>query len=308
MDKLRGMEVFVRIVQSGSLTAAADALGMSVPAVVRSLAALEREVGVRLMHRTTRRSSLSDEGREYYERCKRVLAEVEEAEAVLSARRTEPKGRLRLTAPVMYGRMRVAAVVAEFVATYPAVEIELLLLDRVVDLVEEGIDAAVRIGRLPESTLIALPLGETRRVVCAAPGYLKRAGVARSPDQLSSHRCVLFTGLAPNSEWSFGGTPPRRVQVRPALRTNQFDVAIDACLRGLGCGQFLCYQVDHLVAAGKLRRLMTDFEPAAVPIQIVYPHARLLSSNVRAFVDLAVARLRGAGPSGATSHPASARS
>jgi DNA-binding transcriptional LysR family regulator len=288
--------VFVRIVEAGSLTAAADALGMSVPAVVRSLAALERAVGVRLMHRTTRRSSLSDEGREYYERCKRVLAEVEEADAVLSARRTEPKGRLRLTAPVMYGRMHVAGAVGDLIAKYPAVEVELLLLDRVVDLVEEGIDAAVRIGQLPESTLVALPLGKTRRVVCAAPGYLKRAGVPRSPEDLSSHRCVLFTGLAASNEWSFGGTSPSRVQIRPALRTNQFDVAIDACLRGLGCGQFLCYQVDQLVAAGRLRRLMPDFEPAAVPIQIVYPHARLLSSNVRAFVDLAVARLRTAGP------------
>jgi DNA-binding transcriptional LysR family regulator len=297
----------VRIVEAGSLTAAADALGMSVPAVVRSLAALEQDVGVRLMHRTTRRSSLSDEGREYYERCKRVLAEVEEADAALSARRTEPKGRLRLTAPVMYGRMHVAGVVARYAAKYPAVEVELLLLDRVVDLVEEGIDAAVRIGHLPESTLIALPLSETRRVVCAAPAYLKRAGVPRSPDDLASHRCVLFTGLGANSEWSFGGTQPRRVQIRPALRTNQFDVAIDACLRGLGCGQFLCYQVDDLVAAGKLRRVMIDFEPAAVPIQIVYPHARLLSSNVRAFVDLAVARLRSVGSSGAPSRGASAR-
>jgi DNA-binding transcriptional LysR family regulator len=207
----------------------------------------------------------------------------------------------------MYGRMHVAGVVTDFATKYPAVEVELLLLDRVVDLVEEGIDAAVRIGHLPESSLIALPLGETRRVVCAAPAYVKRVGAPQSPDELASHRCILFTGLAANSEWSFGGKPPRRVQIRPALRTNQFDVAIDACLRGLGCGQFLCSQVGHLVAAGKLRRVLRDFEPAAVPIQIVYPHARLLSSNVRAFVDLAVARLRGVGPTAAASRGPSAR-
>ena len=292
MDKLRAMEVFVRIVEAGSLTAAADALGVSVPSVVRSLAALERAVGVRLMNRTTRRSSLSDEGREYYERCKRVLAEVESADAVLSARRTEPKGRLRLTAPVMYGRMHVAPVVTDFIAKHPQVEVELLLLDRVVDLVEEGVDAAVRIGHLAESTLVALPLAETRRVVCAAPSYLKRAGTPRAPADLGAHRCIVYTGLNAGNEWSFAGDPPTRVPVRPALRSNQFDVAIDACLRGLGCGQFLCYQVEALIADGRLKRVLPEFEPRPLPIQIVYPSARLLSSNVRAFVDLAVARLR----------------
>jgi DNA-binding transcriptional LysR family regulator len=293
MDKLRAMEVFVRIVEAGSLTAAAETLGLSVPAVVRSLAALEREVGVRLLNRTTRRSSLSDEGREYYERCRRVLAEVEQADALLSARRAAPKGRLRLTAPVMYGRMRVADVVAAFIAKYPGVEVELLLFDRVVDLVEEGIDAAVRIGRLPDSTLVALPLGETRRVVCAAPSYLRRERAPKSPDDLAAHRCIQFTGLSPTSEWSFGGRLPQRVPIRPVLRTNQFDVAIDACLRGLGCGQFLCYQVEELVAANRLKRVLTEYEPAPLPIQVVYPHNRLPSSNVRAFVELAVARLRG---------------
>ncbi|MSQ55541.1 MAG: LysR family transcriptional regulator, partial [Betaproteobacteria bacterium] len=272
--------------------AAADVLGMSGPSVVRSLAALERAVGVRLLHRTTRRSSLSDEGREYYERCKRVLAQVEEADAALSARRVEPKGRLRLTAPVTYGRMHLAPVVAEFAAKHQGVEIELLLLDRVVDLVEEGIDAAVRIGHLPESTLVALPVGETRRVVCAAPAYLKRAGVPATPQDLAAHRTILFTGLTTTSEWAFGGKPPRRVTIRPFLRTNQIDAALDACLRGLGCAQFLSYQVNDLVAMGKLRRVLPEHEPPPMPIQLVYPHARLLSSNVRAFVDAALARLR----------------
>jgi DNA-binding transcriptional LysR family regulator len=286
------MQVFVRIVESGSLTAAADALGVSVPSVVRSLAALERAVGVRLLNRTTRRSSLSDEGREYYERCRRVLSEVEAADAALSARQVEPKGRLRLTAPVMYGRLRVAPIVTEFVAKYPGVEVELLLLDRVVDLVEEGIDAAIRISSLPESSLVALRIGETRRVLCAAPAYLRQAGVPKTPAELAGHRCILFTGLTSSNEWSFAGEPPTRVPIRPVLRTNQFDVAIDAVLEGLGCGQFLCYQVEALTQRMKLRRILERFEPLPVPIQIVYPHARLLSPNVRAFVDMAVARLR----------------
>lgn len=292
MDKLRAMEIFVRIVDEGSLTAAAGALGMSGPSVVRALAALERAMSVRLMNRTTRRSSLTDEGREYYARCKRVLAEVEEADASICARRAAPSGRLRLTAPVAYGRMHVAPVVADFMAKYPQMEIELLLLDRIIDLVEEGVDVALRIGNLPDSTLVAVPAGATRRVVCAAPSYLKQAGVPKSPADLADHRCIVFSGLSRATDWSFAGKRSAQVDVRPALRTNQFDVAVDACLRGLGCGQFLCYQVDSLLNAGKLKRVLAEFEPAPLPIHVVYPHGRHVSANVRAFIDMAVPRLR----------------
>ena len=302
MDRLRAMQVFVRIVEAGSLTGAAAALGMSGPAVVRSLAALERAIGVRLLQRTTRRSSLTDEGREYYERCKRVLAQVEEADTSMSARRSEPHGRLRITAPAIpffiafakwritapatYGRMHVAPIVNAFIAKYPQVEVELLLLDRVVDLVEEGLDAAVRIGELPDSTLVARPLGETRRVVCAAPAYLRRAGTPKTPADLQAHRCIVFSGLAAANEWSFGAKR-QRVAVRPVLRTNQVDAALDACIRGLGCGQFLSYQVDAALREGTLKRLLKEYEPPALPIHIVYPHARP-SSNVRAFIELAL--------------------
>lgn|SRR5574341_361776 len=290
MDRLRAMQVFVRIVESGSLTAAAAALNMSGPAVVRSLAGLERAIGVRLIQRTTRRSSLTDEGREYYERCKRVLSEVEETEALMSARRSVPKGKLRLTAPVAYGKLRVAPLVAEFIAKYADVEVELLLLDRVVDLVEEGLDAAVRIGNLPDSTLVARPLGETRRVVCAAPAYLRRAGVPKTPADLAGHRCIVFSGLSATNEWTFGSKLRQRAAVRPILRTNQVDAALDACIRGLGCGQFLYYQVELPLQEGKLRRVLAQFEPPPLPIQIVYPHARP-SSNVRAFIELALEKL-----------------
>jgi DNA-binding transcriptional LysR family regulator len=292
MDKLRAMESFVRIVERGSLTAAADSLRLSLPAVVRSLAALEAQLDVRLLNRTTRRIALTDEGREYYERCKRVLAEVDEAEAALSARRATPKGRLRVTAPVMFGRMHVAPVVRDFLARHAAVQVELLLLDRVVDLLEEGVDAAVRIGRLPDSALVAIPVGETRRVVCASPAYLKRGGTPASPGELSRHRCLSFGSVAPGHHWELrDGDGVARVPVAPALATNQIDVALDACLTGLGVGQFLSYQVQAALDRGDLKRLLRDFEPAPVPIQIVYPHARLLSSNVRAFVDWAVPRL-----------------
>jgi len=288
MDKLRAMATFVRIVESGSLTAAAAALPASLPSVVRSLAALEAELDVRLMNRTTRRIALTDEGREYYERCKRVLAEVDEAEAALSARRAAPKGRLRVTAPVLFGRLHVAPVMTEFIARHPAVQVELLLLDRMVDLLEEGIDVGVRIGKLPDSSLVAIPIGETRRVVCASPAYLKRAGTPRSPADLAAQRCVNFYGLAPGREWAFAsGT----CKVNAAFATNQVEAALDACARGAGIGQFLSYQVRALLAEGRLKRILREFEPAPLPIQAIYPHARLLSSNVRSFVDWLVPRV-----------------
>jgi DNA-binding transcriptional LysR family regulator len=280
MDKLRAMETFVRIVERGSLTAAADALDTSLPSVVRALAALEAELDVRLLNRTTRRIALTDEGREYYERCRRVLAEVDESEAALSARRAAPKGRLRVTAPVMLGRLHVAPVANEFLARHAALQLELVLLDRVVDLLEEGVDVAVRIGRLPDSSLVAVPVGHTRRVLCASPAYLKRAGTPKSPADLARHRFVSFTGLAPAQEG------------KPVLASNQIDVALDACLAGVGIGEFLCYQVQALLAAGRLKRVPADPQPAPLPIQVVYPHARLLSTNLRTFVDWTVPRLR----------------
>jgi len=290
MDKLRAMQTFVRIVERGSLTAAADALGSSLPSVVRTLAALEAQLDVRLLNRTTRRIALTDEGREYYERCRRVLAEVDEAEAALSARRAAPKGRLRVTAPVMFGRLHVAPVATEFVARHAAVQLELLLLDRVVDLLEEGIDAAVRIAHLADSSLVAIPVGQTRRVVCASPAYLKRAGTPQSPAELARHRCVNFAGLNPShDEWRFS---KERVAISAALASNQIDAALDACVAGLGLGQFLCYQVQALLDGGRLKRVLGEFEPPPLPIHVIYAHARLLSTNVRAFVDWTVPRLR----------------
>jgi len=292
MDKLRAMQTFVRIVETGSLTRAAEAMDTSLPSVVRTLAALEAALGVRLLNRTTRRLSLTDEGREYHERCRRVQAEIDEAEAALSSRRVAPRGRLRVTASVLFGRLRVAPVVHAFLATYPDVSVELMLLDRVVDLVDEGIDVGVRIAALPESSLVALPLGDTRRIVCASPGYLARHGTPRTPRDLARHRCIAFSGLGSVGEWSFGGRVRDRVAIRPVLSTNQVDAAIDACLQGTGCGQFLSYQMQAHVDARRVRRLLAAYEPPPVPIHLVYPHARVLSANVRAFVDFALPKLR----------------
>ncbi|MCM2328778.1 MAG: LysR family transcriptional regulator [Lysobacter sp.] len=293
MDKLRAMQTFVRIVEGGSLTAAAESMGVSLPSVVRGLASLERSLDVRLLNRTTRRLALTDEGREYYERAKRVISDVDEAEAALSARRVQPKGRLRVTASVLFGRLHVAPVASAFVVRHPAVNVELVLLDRPVDLIEEGIDLGVRIGLLPDSSLVAVPVGETRRVVCASPAYLERHGAPGEPGDLAAHRCVGFTGLSPGHEWNFRAkNRPLRVTVSPAFSSNQIDVALQACRDGLGPGQFLCYQVSAALAEGSLVRVLEAFEPPPSPVNLIYPGSRLLSSNVRALVDWMAPRLR----------------
>jgi len=289
MDKLRAMEAFVRIVDRGSLTAAAESLRTSLPSVVRTLASLEVALDTRLINRTTRRIALTDEGRDYYARCQRVLADIDDAEAALSARRIVPKGRLRLTAPVTFGRMHVAPVVTDYIGRHEGVQVELILLDRVVDLVEEGIDIGVRIGHLPDSSLVASPIGETRRVVCASPAYLKRAGTPVSPADLAAHRCVSFGGLAQGNDWTLAtGGKTLRVRVTPVLASNQIDPVLAACAGGEGLGQFLSYQVKDLLDARKLKRVLVDYEPAPLPIHVIYPSARFVSSNVRTLLDFAV--------------------
>lgn len=293
MDKLRAMQSFVRIVERGSLTAAAESLRVSLPSMVRSLAALESGLGVRLLNRTTRRMALTNEGREYYELCRRVLSEVEQAEAALTAQQDTPRGRLRVTASVMLGQMHVAPVLTAFAARHPAVHAELLLLDQPLDLVAEGVDLAVRVGRLPDSALVAIPVGVARRMLCASPAYLKRAGTPQSPDDLAAHRCLASSGPARGYQWQLGaGKQARQVKVRPVFSSNQIAAAIDAAASGLGIGQFLDYQVQALLASGRLKRILVDFEPPAQPINVVHPQARLPSPNVRAFVDWGVPRLR----------------
>lgn len=293
MDKLRAMQSFVRIVERGSLTAAAESLRISLPSVVRTLAALESGLGARLLNRTTRRMALTNEGREYYECCKRVLSDVEQAEAALTARQETPRGRLRITASVMLGLMHVAPVLNAFAARYPAVHAELLLLDQPLDLLAEGIDVAVRIGQLPDSALVAHPVGVTRRMLCASAGYLRRAGTPRSPEELAAHRCLASSGPGRAYQWHLGaGKLAKPVKIRPVYSSNQIASAIDAAVSGLGIGQFLDYQVQALVASGKLKRVLMDFEPPPQPINLVHSHARLPSPNVRTFIDWAVPRLR----------------
>jgi DNA-binding transcriptional LysR family regulator len=292
MDKFRAMAAFVQIVEKGSLTKAADAMQTSLPSTVRTLAALERALGTRLLNRTTRRIALTEEGRAYYERARRILGDVSDAEAAVSVKQETPRGRLAIGAPVMFGRLHVAPLVVEFLARHAEVKVELLLLDRVVSLVEEGLDASLRIGRLADSSLVAVEVGMVRQVVCASAAFLARAGVPRAPADLARFPCVRFTGLAAG-EWEFRANGrPVRVRVSGPLATNQIDAAIDACTQGLGCGMFLSYQVSALVRAGRLRYVLESCEPEPIPVSLVYPQARLVSARLRAFIDWIVPRLR----------------
>lgn len=293
MDKLRAMAAFVRIVEKGSLTAAAASLGASLPAMVRTLAALERVLGTTLLHRTTRRMHLTDDGRQYLEQCRAILGQLQEAEAMLQSRHAAPRGRIVVTASVGFGRRHIAPIVTEFVQRHPGVAAELLFVDRVVNLVEEGVDAAVRIGRLGDSSLAAIALGKVRQVVCASPGYLRRHGTARRPEDLRKHQCIRFTGLAPRGEWPFReGTRRLSVAIDAIVACNDADAAIDACTAGLGVGAFLSYMVAPLRRAGKLAYLLEEFEIEPLPVTFLYPGSRAPSATVRAFADLCAARLR----------------
>ncbi|MGH7818791.1 MAG: LysR family transcriptional regulator [Candidatus Binatia bacterium] len=292
MDKLNAMTTFVRIVDRGTMTGAARSLGTSLPSVVRTLAALERFLGVRLLNRTTRRIQLTEEGRVYLERCRRIVEEVEEADRSMSARRATPSGNVAVTAPVLFGRMHVAPIVAGFLAEHPEVRVELMLQDRIVNLLEENLDVAVRIGPLADSSLVAVPVGHVRRIVCASPRLLRRTGGPKHPSDLAGRPCIGFTGLG-GEEWSFRADGRAiAVRVKGPLSSNHADVALDACAGGLGYGRFLSYQAMPLVKRGKLRIVLAGFEPPPIPVSIVVPHARLLPVRVRAFVDWSAARLR----------------
>lgn len=286
MDKLAAMKVFVEIVEHGSLTAAATSLDRAPPTIVRTLATLEGELGTRLLTRTTRRMTLTEEGRVYLDRCRRILADIDEAERAIAADGGEPRGEIRMTAPVLFGQRHVMPALADFVSRYVHVRLELLLLDRVVNLVEEGLDLGVRIGTLGDSSMIAIPVGRMRRVVVASSDYLEEVGVPQHPDELEGHSCVVFRGLTAGSNWFFEAKGHRfGVSVRSRFVCNQAAAAVDACAAGLGFGSFLHYQVEPLLDHGGLKLLLEAFETPALPVNLVYPDARLMSPRLRTLVD-----------------------
>jgi DNA-binding transcriptional LysR family regulator len=285
MDKLKAMQTFVRIADEGSLTAAARSMNGSLPAVVRSLAAYEAELGVRLFNRTTRRISLTDEGKQHLDRCRQVLVAVEESEEALVAGAAEPIGHLTITAPVLFGQMHVAPAVTRFLRQHDKMRCRLMLLDRVVNLLEEGIDLGIRIGALEDSSLVAVPLGRIRRVVVANPAYLRRHGVPRHPRDLRGANCIRNVAGPPTwGDFQEGGRA-FRVAVQGNLEFNHVLPAVQACADGGGFGMFFSYQVAPFIAQKQLKIVLEQFERPPRPINVVYPHARLLPARTRVFID-----------------------
>ena len=295
MDKLKAMHTYTRIAEAGSLTAAARELGSSLPAVVRSLAALEAHLGVRLLNRTTRRLSLTDEGKRYLESCRQVLGAVEEAESTLSAEAAEPSGQLTITAPVLFGQMHVAPAVTRFVQRYDKLRCSLQLHDRVVNLVEEGFDVGIRISRLDDSSLVAQQVGSIRRVVVASPAFLRRHGSPKHPRDLLEANCLRFVSIGgAGGGWTFyEKSKSFVVPVTGNLEFNQAAPAVQACVDGLGFGMFLSYQPAPFIKEKRLRIVLESFEPPPRPVSVVYPHARLLPARTRVFIDWMKQELRG---------------
>lgn len=287
MDKLKALQTLIAIVDRGSLTAAADALGSSLPAVVRTLAGLEAQLGVRLVNRTTRRLALTDDGRHYLERARRIVADLDEADRSLGREQADPGGRLSVTAPVLFGQHHVAPAVAGFLQRYPQTHVNLVLLDRVVNLVEEGLDLGVRIGPLQDSTLVAQAVGSVRRVIVASPALLRRLGTPQHPQELATLPCVHGSGPDGN-RWSFregGAGRPFAVPVQGRFECNLVAPLLDACAAGLGFVRCFSYQCAPYIAAKRLKIVLAGHEPEPWPISLTYPSSRLLPARARVFID-----------------------
>jgi DNA-binding transcriptional LysR family regulator len=289
MDRLSAINVFVAIAEAGSLSAAGRRPGMPLTTVSRQLAALEDHVGVRLITRTTRDLVLTEAGRHYLDSCRRIIAELEAAERLVAGDQAEPQGELAITTPVVFGRLHVLPITTKFLRTFPRVTIRLLLLDRVVELLEEGLDVAVRIGALPDSSLIATQVGTIRHVTCASPAYLAERGVPSSPRELADHDCISFTALSSADRWVYVG---KRIVVRPRLAVNTAEAAIDAAKSGLGVTRVLSYQVAKDLADRSLRLILEDFEPEEIPVSLLHREDRLPQVKVQSFVAFAAPRLR----------------
>lgn len=284
MDRLDAMTAFVAVADLRSFAAAARKLKVSPSVVTRSVAALEERLGVQLLQRTTRSVRLTDAGARYLERARRILADVDEAEGAAQVERSAPGGRFVVAAPLVFGRLHVAPVMCRYLDLHQAVSAELILGDRNANLVDDGIDAAVRIGELEDAGYVARVVGATRRVVVASPRYLAKAGTPKEPSELTAHETISFSALTSTPTWRF--RDDLSVALRPRYVTNSADAAIGHAERAGGLTCVLAYQVEEAVRAGRLRIVLAQHEPKPLPIQIVFPTSRLLSAKVRAFVEL----------------------
>jgi len=287
MDRLEAMQLFVAVAEQGGFARAARKSGVSAVQVTRQIAALEEHLNARLFQRTTRNVTLTDAGQRYLLRARSILQDVLEAEAQARSERSIPQGLLSVTAPVVFGRMHVAPLMCRYLERYKKVRAKLHLADARQNLIEEGYDAAVRIGALDDSTLVARKLGATRRVLVAAPRYLKKSRKLKEPRDLAHHDTIQFVAVTPSEEWKFRkGEATTSVKTEPRFVTNSADAALGHAEMGGGVVVALSYQVAASVREGRLEVVLNDFEPPPLPIHIVYPAAKLLPAKVRALVDL----------------------
>jgi DNA-binding transcriptional LysR family regulator len=293
MDRADDLGVFVEVAERGSFAAAARRLRRSPAAITRRIADLEARLGVRLLNRTTRSVGITEVGRSFLTGAKRVLADLEEIERAAAGEGSAPRGELRVTAPILFGRLHVLPIVTGFLARFPNVSLALTLLDRPVDLVEENLDVAIRIGALAEGSAIATRLGAVHRVVAAAPDYVKKHGMPRAPDDLADHAVIAFAGTSAVDRWLFRGEAGEtKATIRPRLVVTTAEAAIDAARSGVGITRVICYQAADDLARGSLLRLLAEHEGAELPIHVLYPGGRYLPPKLRAFLDFAIPRLR----------------
>ena len=291
MEPYAGIAVFTRVAETGSFSTAARDLGLSKSAVSKRVAALEDRLGARLINRTTRRLSLTEVGVAFYERAVRILTELEEAEQAVSRLHGEPRGTLRINMPMSFGIGHVAPALADFMARYPELRVAMELTDRRVDLIEEGVDLAIRIAELPDSSFIARRLAPARRAVCASPEYWLRHGRPRHPAELADHTCLIYTYLSAQREWRFKGPKgPVSVRVSGCLEANNGDALRDAAVAGLGVYLAPTFIVGDDLRTGRLEEVLAEYEDSRLSVYAVYPHRQHLSAKVRAFVDFLVER------------------
>ena len=292
MDRFQEMQVFLAVVEEQGFAAAARRLNMSPPSVTRAVAALEERIGTLLLNRTTRSVYITEAGQRYAEDCRRILAELEEAEESAAGSHAMPRGQLTLTAPVLFGELFVTPLMVDFLELHPAVQIRALLVDQVVSMVDEGIDVAVRIGNLPDSGLNAVRVGEVRRVICASPAFLDAHGRPTHPEQLQQMQVVASASSPLLSDWQFEDNgSPLSVRLQPRLVVTANQAAINAAALGWGLTRVLSYQVASKVAGGELEIVLHDFEQPPLPVHVVYQGGRKVAAKVRSFVDFCERRL-----------------
>jgi len=293
MDRFHLMTVYLAVAEEESFAGGARRLGMSPPAVTRAVAALEQRLGAKLLNRSTRFVRATDAGLRYLEHARRILAEADAADAAAAGVNAEPRGQLAVTAPVLFGREYVLPSMVEYLERYPGMCVTAMFVDRVVNLLEEGLDVGVRIGELPDSSAKAIGIGYVRRVVCASPGYLRAHGVPQAPADLARHTVIAASPVSPTTDWKFfSGRKTISVKVTPRLTVTNNEAAIVATAQGFGVARLLSYQVAAHIAAGRLQTVMSEFEPPRLPIHVLHREGRQAQAKVRTFVDLLVQRLK----------------